>query len=675
MHTDSMNCLNKQTTNSKYFIYLTLLLSTLFLSACGGGGGSAPNSGNNTSTLEYPSNVSVIEGDTQVTVSWDAVSGADTYSIYVNDNTYASDQSFIKNTSTSSLSVTITGLVNAQIHTLVVYASNATNATSTSYGSVSVQFTPLGPLPLPVTDFVVTPKNQAISVAWTATTYATRYDVVRSTSADFSTGVTTLNTGGTDYSFDNLVNGTTLYFKIRSENNSGVSDYSTVYSATANYQQGWNTIDYISTDAGGANIDSNTVTMNSTGSVIASWVYGAQIGSWAVAYVNIYNKATSSWGTPLQLSTTGGTGTEERQVESDLNDNGDGIAIWKERSYLDADNTSYREDMYVKHYQSGAWGADIKLNDVESGQYPSDPDIKLDLNGNALAVWHGDNGHFYARTYQQSTDTWSAVTQISTSISPYSVEAIVDVDTAGVLVVLWDEVHAASSMTQIFIRRFSDLGGWGATALINTDTPLSTTSNFDSTMAVSPNGDIYVSWVYRPALSDYRLTMRKYTASLDSWGTDITVDTSNNYIEWIKIKSDANSNAILSWNKRFNVDLDTIASLNVAVYKSANSAFGPIEEMLVTDLDVQSFDTIAIAGNTFSMFYNLAGSSSANKRVYDLTSETWGTSSIVYQYFASDAYALASNASGEIMLTGDLIVFDYSSLSTDQYIRATLFLP
>lgn len=672
MRSNSMNRFTTQTPIFKCLAYLASLLIMLSLSACGGGGAAAPDSGNNTTSLDYPTGVSVIEGDTQATVSWSAVSGAESYTVYVNDNTYASDQSFIINTSTTSTSVTVTGLVNAKTHTVVVYASNAS---TTSNNSIAQQFIPLGELPLPVTDLTVTAKNHTISVAWTATTYANRYDLVRSTSADFLTDVTTLNTGSTTYELDDVVNGTTLYFKVRSTNDSGESEYSAVYSATANYQQGWNLIDYISTNAGTAYIDANMVTMNATGSVIASWVYGGQIGSWAVAYVNIFDKATSSWGTPLQLSTTGGIDTDEFDAASDLSDNGDGIAIWRERSFIDVDKTEYREDIYVKHYQSSVWGADIKLNAVESGQYPTDPDIKLDQNGNALAVWHADNGLFYSKTYKRSTDTWSAVVQLSTAGATHVVEPIVSVDAAGVFVVSWDEVDSATSMTQIYVTRFSILGGWETSMLVNTDTPLSTTSNFDSTMAVSPNGDVYVAWVHSPATGDFRLKMRKYTASTDSWAAEITVDTSNNYIEWIKIKSDDNANAMLYWKKRFTDGADTIASNNVAVYKNINSAFGPIEEMLVTDLNVDSFDMVAVGGTTLSMFYNLSESSAAHQRVYDINSETWSASNIVYQYFASDAFAVASNTAGEIMLTGDLIVFDYSTSTSSQYIRATLLLP
>lgn len=665
---------NTETPKFKYFVCLTSILISLFLTACGGGGGggSVPGNNSSTSTLSSPSNVSVTEGDAQVTVNWSAVSGADTYSVYINDNTYASDQSFITTTSTSLLSLTITGLVNAQIHTLVVYASNSTD---TSNGSVSVQFTPLGALPLPVTGITVTPANQAISVSWDASTYATRYQIDRSISSDFSTGVTSLNTGSISATFDNLTNGTTLYFRIQSINDSGESVFSNVYSATAAYQQGWNIKDDISTSAGGANAYSNTVHMTSNGDAIASWSYSGNIGGWSVSYVNIYDNLMG-WGTPLKLSTSGGFDTDEYQIQSDLSENGDGIAIWTERSYLDVNQLDSRQDIYIKHYHSSVWGDDIKLNGVESGQYISDPDVRLDQNGNALAVWHGDNGHFYARSYERSSNTWSPAFQISASSTNYVVEAKVEVDSSGVFVVMWDERHLASTMNQIFIRNFSNAGGWGATALVNTDTPLSTTSNFDSNMAVSPNGDVYVSWVHSPGFNDFRLIMRKYTALADSFGADITVDTSNGHIEWTKIKVDDASNAILNWNKRFtDTNSVEIRSINVAVYKNTNSAFGPIEEMLKSDFDVDSIDTVAVAGNTFNMFYNLAGFASAYNRVYDLNSETWSAPDVIYQYFAGDDYSVSSNAAGEIMLTGDLIDFDYATLDSNQYIRATLFLP
>ncbi|MEN8251008.1 MAG: hypothetical protein ABFS32_18895, partial [Bacteroidota bacterium] len=83
--------------NLKSLVFVTVLLNTLILSACGGGGGSSTDT---STALDYPTNVTAVADTGTVTISWSAVTGADAYTIFINNNTYVSSSSYIETITT-----------------------------------------------------------------------------------------------------------------------------------------------------------------------------------------------------------------------------------------------------------------------------------------------------------------------------------------------------------------------------------------------------------------------------------------------------------------------------------------------------------------------------------------------------------------------------------------------
>lgn len=171
--------------------------------------------------------VSAAAGSNQVSLNWSAAAGAATYNI-ARSNTSGGPYSTIAS-GISATNYADTGLVNG---TMYYYVISATNASGTGANSSEVSAKPMPPLPAAPTGLAATGKIQEIDLSWTASAYASSYNVKRSSSnggpyTTIASGVTSTN-----YNNTGLSDGATYYYVVTAVNLSGESSNSTQASAT-----------------------------------------------------------------------------------------------------------------------------------------------------------------------------------------------------------------------------------------------------------------------------------------------------------------------------------------------------------------------------------------------------------------------------------------------------------
>jgi hypothetical protein len=186
-----------------------------------------------TPTLLSPAN-NALNQDTSLTLSWNAISYATSYSLRVStDSTFASTSSDIVNqsgiTTTSRL---VSGL---SASTIYYWRVNATNTGGTGAWSTVYHFTTR--ISTPAAPTLTTPLNKAVNeplslpLEWSSVTSATSYSLQVSSDSLFTssfianlTGLTT-----TTQSISGLANNTQYYWRVRAVNSSGTGAWSTVF--------------------------------------------------------------------------------------------------------------------------------------------------------------------------------------------------------------------------------------------------------------------------------------------------------------------------------------------------------------------------------------------------------------------------------------------------------------
>ncbi len=270
-------------------ILLLALVATLFISACGGGGYTA-----STPTATAPSapvGVTAVIGDTQIQLSWAAVSGATSYNVYYRTTAGVTIANGTKITGATSGGAII-GLINGATYYFVV---TAVNAGGESAISIEVNATPQVPAAGAPTGVGATAGNAQVKVIWTAVSGATSYNVYYSTTP----GVTAVNgtkesLAASGFPITGLANGTAYYFVVTAVNAGGESAVSSEVNATPQVPPGvWTTKTPMANQRD-----------NAANAVLNGIIYvmgGAPAGVGVLDSMEAYDPATDSWATKAPM--------------------------------------------------------------------------------------------------------------------------------------------------------------------------------------------------------------------------------------------------------------------------------------------------------------------------------------------------------------------------------------
>lgn len=183
--------------------------------------------GGSVSVPSAPTGLTATAGNASVSLSWGASSGAMSYAVR---RSTTSGSGYASIASTSSTSFTDTGVSNGTTYYYVVTASNSAG---TSGNSSQASATPSGGVTTPAapTGLTATAGNASVALSWSASSGATSYTLLRSTTS--GSGYASLTTtSGTSYTDTAVSNGTTYYYVARASNSAGTSGNSAQAGAT-----------------------------------------------------------------------------------------------------------------------------------------------------------------------------------------------------------------------------------------------------------------------------------------------------------------------------------------------------------------------------------------------------------------------------------------------------------
>ena len=174
-----------------------------------------------------PSGLQATAGNTQVSLTWTASTGATSYHV---KRSTANGGPYTQVSAPTAANSSDTGLTNG---TTYYYVVSALNTASESANSAQASATPVAPVTPPAapTGLQATAGNTQVNLSWTASAGATSYHVKRSTTTGgpYTQVAAPAATGDAD---TGLTNGTTYYYVVSALNAAGESPNSSQASAT-----------------------------------------------------------------------------------------------------------------------------------------------------------------------------------------------------------------------------------------------------------------------------------------------------------------------------------------------------------------------------------------------------------------------------------------------------------
>ena len=320
------------------------------------------------------------------------------------------------------------------------------------------------------------------------------------------------------------VGGTKIYAKL-----DGIKSNHAPITVTEFLGPKWGTAELIETGYGSAYPPQ--VGVDGSGNAVAVWY------QWEDSLYNIWSNryvAGSGWGTAERIETDDSGDAEWPQVGID--GSGNAIAVWQQYD-------STRNNIWANRYVVGTGWGTAQLIETDSGNALR-PQVGIDGNGNAIAVWYQWDGSMYsiwANHYVAGTG-WGAAQLIETNNSGDAYQQQVNVNGSGNAVVVWRQRDG--TRYDIYSNHYVSGVGWGTAQLIETDN--SGDAGFPQ-VGIDGSGNAIAVWhQYDGARND--IWSNRFVVGI-GWGTAQIIETDSGNALHPQVGVDGNGNAIVVWGQ------------------------------------------------------------------------------------------------------------------------------
>lgn len=282
------------------------------------------------------------------------------------------------------------------------------------------------------------------------------------------------------------------------------------------------------------------VVMDASGNAMAVWKGdGGRYDTGTNHYV-----AGVGWGA-AGLFDMNNSGVAMREPQVAMSADGDAMMVWRE---FHTSGSHY--DIWANRYEAGiGWGAS-QLIKIENTKNAYEPQVLMDANGNAMAVWqqYGEGGdsrwNIWTNRYEVGKG-WGMAELIETSDAGDAESPQMAVDADGNVVAVWRQNNRVGGPCKIYVNHYVVGVGWGAAMPINTG---SIRCPMSPQISVDANGNAMLVW--RQTDVRYKnIWASRYEAGI-GWGAAELIETNDagnagNH----QIAVDASGNAVAVWQQ------------------------------------------------------------------------------------------------------------------------------
>lgn len=234
-----------------------------------------------------------------------------------------------------------------------------------------------------------------------------------------------------------------------------------IYARFFSTGSGWSAPQLIGTRNGADSVNNARIVVDGNGNAIAVWSQ-----SNGTSYNLTANRYTQGigWGTAQPIETLS---READEADIAMNASGDAVVVWRDRT-LDGNGNLVDAPVYAVRYTPGSgWGTVQRLDSGTNYGYVLDvPRVAIDAQGNAIAVWHDYDGagqRIYARRYVAGSG-WGALEQLQSPTGNDAWRPDVAMDANGNAIAVWMQSHVPTF--GIFVNRYTPGSGWGGATLV-----------------------------------------------------------------------------------------------------------------------------------------------------------------------------------------------------------------
>jgi hypothetical protein len=282
------------------------------------------------------------------------------------------------------------------------------------------------------------------------------------------------------------------------------------------------------------NAERPVVAMDPQDNAIAVWERST--GSGSIIESAVRPTSTGVWQAPVPLSREGQTAS---YPEIAIDPQGNAIAVWV-RNYVSESIV----EAAVRPAGSGVWQAPIALS--AGGQSVGEPDVAVDAQGNALVVWRqlGVTETIQAAVRPAGSGVWQAPVALSTP-GENAILPKVAVDLQGDAVVVWTSNNGGNRIVEA-TRKQGPSGIWQTPVALSSPTEGAS----EPEVAIDSQGDAVAIWQSSAGANEI-IDAASMSAGSGVWQSPIPVSISATSLigEFPQIAMDPQGDAVAVWDQ------------------------------------------------------------------------------------------------------------------------------
>ena len=319
---------------------------------------------------------------------------------------------------------------------------------------------------------------------------------------------------------------------------------------------------------------------------------------------------------PTDVSTVGSESIPQIGVDS----NGNAVAVWVRR--ISGNNQVIEASVFTCSLNT--WSTPTSIS--ATGERVDSPRVVVDGSGNAVAVWRRSDGSDFIIQAASLPfgGSWSAVTDLSAA-GRDSIEPQVSINASGKAVAVWGRKVGPPTppRSEVQAATLTFGGSWSAVTTISA-TPIISQDFPSPDVSIDPSGDAVAVFIFFQS-GPPRYLVQAATLTSGSWNAAVTVTPSiNRLITFPKVGVDSSGNAVANWGE----DDGGTPSFDVieeARYTKSTTTWSTPTTISVTgeDSDEQQL-AVYPSGNAVAVWMRSDGSDS-RIRAATFNGSTWAT--------------------------------------------------